>query len=196
MPSRGQPIHSLPAISELKTDHPNAIMLTKGVDDRKSRYERESDRIQKFFGRPFFLSLTIGIPFCIFKLLFGVTSIRVGSFQESLSFLTLFGLGVTLWAGTDLVMNLGRAFLDLIHKPAPFEYCSIAQIGRFFRMPMLFLAIDTFLSFTIICLMLWSGWITKLTTPELYLWYAATTLNLISLSLVSLYTEAKRAGSI
>ena len=61
-------------------------------------------------------------------------------------------------------------------------------------MPMLFLAIDTFLSFVIICLMLWLGWISRLTTPELYLWYAATTLNLISLSLVSLYNEAKRAG--
>ena len=171
-------------------------MSAKCSEDRKRRYERESDRIQRFFGRPFFLSLTIGIPFCIFKLLFGITGVRVGSFQEFLNPLTFFGWMVTLWAGTDLVMNLGRAILDLIHKPAPFEYCSIAQIGRFFDMPMLFLAIDTFTSFAIICLMLWSGWITTLTTPELYLWYAATTLNLISLSLVSLYNEAKRAGSI
>lgn len=164
-------------------------------ENRKSRYERESDRIQKFFGRPFFLSFTIGLPFCMFKLLFGITGVRVGSFQESLSLLTLFSWGITLWAGTDLIMNLGRAFLDLIHKPAPFEYCSIAQIGRFFGMPILFLAIDTLFSFGIICMMLWSGWITILTPPELYLWYAATTLNLISLSLVSLYNEAKRTGS-
>lgn len=165
-----------------------------GNKESKSDYERESDRIQKFFGRPFFLSITIGIPFCIFKLLFGITAVRIGSFQESEIVLIIFGWIVIVWAGTDLVMNLGRVFLDLIHRPAPFEYCSIAQIGRFFRSPILFLAIDTFLSFVIICLMLWLGWISRLTTPELYLWYAATTMNLISLSLVSLYNEAKRAG--
>jgi hypothetical protein len=39
--------------------------------------------------------------------------------------------------------------------------------------------------------MLWSGWITTLTPFELYLWYAATTLNLISLSLVSIYHEMR-----
>jgi len=39
--------------------------------------------------------------------------------------------------------------------------------------------------------MLWSGWIATLTIPESYLWYAATTLNLISLSLVILYNEIR-----
>jgi hypothetical protein len=42
--------------------------------------------------------------------------------------------------------------------------------------------------------MLWSGWIMQLTPIESILWYAATTLNLISISLVSLYNEAKRAA--
>jgi hypothetical protein len=93
------------------------------------------------------------------------------------------------WALADLVMNLGREIYDLMDRPAPFEYCTIAQVGRFFSMPMVFLAIDTLLSFTIICIMLWSGWIATLTTFESYLWYAATTLNLISLSLVVLYHE-------
>ena len=58
-------------------------------------------------------------------------------------------------------------------------------------MPMVFLAIDTLLTFIIICTMLWSGWIATLTTFESYLWYAATTLNLISLSLVVLYNEIR-----
>jgi len=56
---------------------------------------------------------------------------------------------------------------------------------------MVFLAIDTLLTFTIICVMLWSGWIATLTTFESYLWYGATTLNLISLSLVALYNEIR-----
>ena len=153
------------------------------------RYERESDRIQRFFRRPFFLSLTIGIPFCVFKLLFGVTLLRVSLARyPSLSFL---GWLVIIWAGIDLTMNLGRVGLDLGHKPELFEYCTIAQLGRAAGMPLVFLAVDTLVSFSIISFMLWSKWIQILTQTELYLWYGATTLNLISLSLVLLYNEIR-----
>jgi hypothetical protein len=157
----------------------------------KDRYERqrESDTIQKFFHRPYFLSLTIGIPFCVFKLLFGITAIRIG--YQNILFLTLLGWLVIFWATADLIMNIGRSALDLLHRSAHFDYCTIAQIGSIFHKPLVFLAIDTFLTFGIICAMLWSGWITKLTPSELILWYSATTLNLISLSLVSIYNEIK-----
>lgn len=152
---------------------------------------RDADRLMKFFQRPLFLSLTIGIPFCIFKLLFGMVAIQVVTFPYH-GVLAAFGWVVVLWAGTDLVMNAGRAVLDLAGRPAPFEYCTIAQMGAYFRMPLVFLALDTLLSFVIICLMLWSGWITLLSPFESYLWYAATTLNLISLSLVMLYNEVRK----
>lgn len=155
--------------------------------------EKESDAIQRFFQRPFFLSFTIGIPFCIFKLLFGMTAIRVGAPMDLL--LTLFGWLVICWATMDLLMNIGRSSLDLLNRPARFEYCSIAQAGRIFHKPLVFLAIDTLLTFGIICAMLWSGWITKLTPFESILWYAATTMNLISLSLVSVYNEIRRADT-
>jgi cation transport ATPase len=155
------------------------------------RYERESDRIQQIFRRPFFLSLTIGIPFCVFKLLFGLTLLRISLAEyPSLSFL---GWLVILWAGVDLLMNLGRVGLDLAHRPALFEYCTIAQLGRAAGRPLVFLAVDTLVSFSIISYMLWSEWITLLSTNELYLWYGATTLNLISLSLVLLYNEIRNA---
>ena len=39
--------------------------------------------------------------------------------------------------------------------------------------------------------MLWTGWIATLNPLEAMLWYAATTMNLISLSLVSLYNEIR-----
>jgi len=152
-------------------------------------YRQESDMLQRFFTRPLYLSLTIGIPFCIFKLLFGITLIRVNSGMSAP--VSALGYVVTLWALTDLMMNLGRELFDILNRPAPFEYCTIAQAGRFFHMPMVFLAIDTLLTFMIICTMLWSGWIATLSTPERYLWYTATTLNLISLSLVVLYNEIR-----
>jgi hypothetical protein len=159
---------------------------------RSSRYEHESDRIRQFFIRPFFLSLTIGIPFCTYKLLCGMAAVRAGSPNNQL--LVAFGWLVIAWAALDLSMNAGRAALDLLSHTAPFEYCAIAQLGRIVRMPMVFLALDTLLSFAIICFMLWSGWIMMLTTGELYLFYAATTLNLLSLSVVMLYNEVRKAG--
>jgi cation transport ATPase len=165
-----------------------AVKKTSGNEEPVG--ENNADAIEKFFRRPFFLSFTIGIPFCFFKLLFGVTAIRAGASPDH--FLVVFGWLVIFWAAADLLMNMGRSILDILHRPAPFEYCTIAQAGRIFNKPMVFLAIDTLLTFGIICAMLWSGWITTLTLLEQYLWYAATTLNLISLSLVSIYHEMRK----
>ena len=152
--------------------------------------EEETDQIQRFFIRPVFLSLTIGIPFCFFKLLFGITALRIGIGTSPP--LVWFGWAVIIWAAADLLMNTGRSVLDLLGHPSNFQYCTIAQAGSIVGRPLVFLAIDTFLSFAIICFMLWSGWITELTKVEAYLWYAATTMNLISLSVVSIYNEARR----
>ena len=172
---------------------PERLLTGMDADNHKTektpvRQPNGSDRIQRLFRRPFFLSTTIGIPFCIFKLILGIVAVR----ESSTPVFTIIGWGIILWAGTDLIMNLGRAVLDIIHRESSFEYCLIAQLGRLFGMPAVFLAIDTLLAFLIICAMLWSGWITRLTVAESYLWYAATTLNLVSLSLVLLYTEIRR----
>ncbi len=164
-------------------------MSTNDPNTGTSIYRKESDSLRRFFTRPVFLSLTIGVPFCIFKMLFGIALIRVSAGISV--FLYAGGLLVIGWALADLAMNLGRQLFDILDRPAPFEYCTIAQVGRLFSMPMVFLAFDTLLTFAIICSMLWSGWITSLNTPEKYLWYAATTLNLISLSLVVLYNEIR-----
>jgi len=174
--------------------------VTKGTGDPsgdavnsllQNPIQRESDRIRSFFTRPFFLSLTIGIPFCTYKFLFGTAAILAGG-TGSLS--AVFGWIVIAWAAIDLLMNAGRAALDLAGRNAPFEYCILAQAGRFFRMPLVFLAVDTVLSFSIICFLLWSGWIGLLSPAESYLWYGATTINLLSLSIVSLYNEIGKVG--
>lgn len=150
--------------------------------------ESGADAVQRFFVRPFFLCLTIGIPFCIFKMLFGLVAMRAGDSQQFF----LVGAAVVVWAACDLAMNTGRMTLDLLGRPAGFEFCTLAELGRFFHRPMVFLAFDTFLSFCIICTMLWSGWIARLSGPESVFWYAATTLNLVSLSLAALYNEIRR----
>ena len=156
---------------------------------RQSAPEASQNIEPSFFQAPTFQALTIGVPFCIFKLLFGILSIQIDVEQPSLR---LFGWLVIAWASVDLAMNFARVFLHLSGRESPFEYCTIAQAGRIFGRPRLFLTIDTFLSFSIICFVLWSGWIKNLNTTESYLWYAATTLNLISISLVSIWLELGR----
>jgi len=163
--------------------------MTEETTCASAAEKNRMDAIQKFFVRPFFLSCTIGIPFCIFKILFGLAALRAGAADGG--FLQMFGLVITVWAMADLLMNVSRSALDLLHRPARFEYCTIAQLGRIFGRPLIFLAFDTLLTFAIICAMLWTGWIATLNPWEAMLWYAATTMNLISLSLVSLYNEIR-----
>jgi hypothetical protein len=140
-----------------------------------------------FFQTPLFLAATVGVPFCAFKYLFGVMAFR--SEGEGASVIRIAGLIIMTWAAADLLMNLARMVYHLLGREPFFEYCTIAQAGRLLGMTDFFLAIDTALSFLIICLALWSGWIVRLNEFESYLWYAATTLNLISISIVKLWYE-------
>ncbi len=142
-----------------------------------------------FFQTPTFQALTIGVPFCIFKLLFGILNTRASADQQ---YLVIFGWLVILWASVDLVMNLVVAAYNTAGREPPIEFCTIAQLGRLFKKPKLFLAVDTLIAFVIICFVLWSGWIRLLNTNESYLWIAATTLNLISISVVNIWLEWRR----
>ncbi|MBN1323752.1 MAG: hypothetical protein JW986_07125 [Methanotrichaceae archaeon] len=158
----------------------------KDEQAKRSRGSIETSPLQA----PAFQALTIGIPFSLFKLLFGVLCIRMGAD----SVLVVFGALVIIWASADLAMNVLRAAFDLAGRMSPVEFCTIAQVGRLIGRPRVFLAIDTLVSFSIICAVLWSGWIANLRPNESILWYAATTLNLISISLVALSAELHRAS--
>jgi hypothetical protein len=158
---------------------------------RKSE-AHEADRVEDgLFLTPTFQALTIGIPFCVFKLLFGLLALRMGAASP---FLSAFGWLVIAWALADLFMNLARIFFHLAGRASPLEYCTLAQTGRLFKRPRLFLAFDTLISFSIICFVLWSGWIVHLGREESYLWYAATTMNLISISIVNIWMELRRGS--
>jgi len=156
----------------------------------KEQPQEQVEKIENsFFLKPTLQVLTIGIPFCVFKLLFGLLALRAGVSSVSLR---IFAWLVIAWALADLMMNLARIFFHIISRSAPIEYCTIAQAGRLFKRPGLFLAIDTLISFSIICFVLWSGWITLLDRQESYFWYAATTLNLISVSIINILIELHR----
>ena len=146
---------------------------------------------ESFFTTPAFQALTIGLPFCAFKMLFGQLCWRAG---EAQAFSPLFILGVMImaWAAIDLFMNLARIAFHLAGRASPIEYCIVAQAGRLMGRPKLFLAVDTLASFSIISIVLWSGWISHLSWLEVRIWIAATTLNLISVAFVNIWMELRR----
>ena len=146
---------------------------------------------ESFFMSPAFQALTIGVPFCTYKMLFGLLAGRIGLEQSNDLLFDLSWL-ILAWALIDLIMNLTRVVYFLAARPSPIEYCIIAQFGRLFHSPKLFLAVDTLVSFSIICFVLWSGWIAHLRPAESCLWNAATTLNLISISFVNIWMELRR----
>ena len=76
-------------------------MAPKTSENSQRNGENNTDTMQKFFQRPFFLSFTIGIPFCLFKLLFGITAIHTGAPDDL--FLVGFGWLVIFWAVADLL---------------------------------------------------------------------------------------------
>lgn len=146
---------------------------------------------ESFFTTPAFQALTIGLPFSAFKMLFGLLCWRAGLGQAP-SPLSLLGMMIMAWAAIDLFMNLARIAFHLGGRPSPIEYCIVAQAGRLIGRPRLFLALDTLASFSIICIVLWSGWISFLSRQESWIWIAATTLNLISVSFVNIWMELRR----
>jgi hypothetical protein len=173
-----------PGHSEQKARTMATELLSRGLSKPEIRWYQTS----------LFLAITIGVPFCIFKYLFGILTVRVGMGSNS-HFLICCGWLVMVWAAIDLLMNLARILFDIMGRRPGIEFCLVAQVGRIFKCSSLFLAIDTLLSFSIICFVLWSGWIKHLVLYESYLWYAATTLNLISLSLVNIISELNLMSS-
>ncbi len=129
-----------------------------------------------------FLSLTIGVPFCVFKFLFGLLAYQNGY--------VLLGIVMLIWSVIDLLMNFVRITKELLQLRKPdIEFCSLAHLGRKIGRAPLLLTIDTFLSFFIICFVLWSGWIKELSVWGAYMWFGATTVNLMGLALMNVCIE-------
>jgi len=155
--------------------------LTVKEKDLKDKQKGDLD----LFHNSIFTGLTIGIPFCFFKFLFGRLFLR--------NHIAILGWIIIIWAMIDLLMNVAYIIQDILHLEPFIEPCIISQLGRLiFNRATLFLAFDTFLSFGIICFTLWSGWIKELYPIESYLWYGATTVNLLSLSIVNIWGEFRK----
>lgn len=131
-----------------------------------------------------FLGLAVGLPFATFKLLFGVLAHRHGLLVPAVLLM--------VWGGADAFMNGLRVVWGGMGKPPRTEFCVLAQAGRLFGVSSLLLAVDTLLAFSIICVVLWSGWIARLTAWETAAWLSATTVNLLGVALMQIASELRR----
>lgn len=131
-----------------------------------------------------FLAFTVGLPFACFKVLCGVLALRNGYPAVAVPFFAV--------AALDAGLNGARIVQGLLGMKPRTEFCFLAQVGRLFGAAEILLALDTLLSFGIICWVLWSGWIAQLSDPERYAWLGATTVNLLSVALMQIWIEVKR----
>jgi hypothetical protein len=156
---------------------------TKPSSPEASNINGDKLMLKKADMRSIFLVLTIGYPFCVFKALCGRVAFDTGH--------EIIGFALLLWGVIDFVLNTTELVWALLERKRKRFYCLLALFGSLFDKSCVFLEIDTLLAFSIICVVLWSGWITKLAKWELNLWIAATTVNLLSVAIVQIWCSWK-----
>ncbi len=140
-----------------------------------------------FFKTSAFAALTIGVPFCVFKGLFGFLLVD--------NKYAVIGAACIAWAVADCAMNLVRAGMELAGaRDSSLQFCLLGQLGARFGRRDLLMAMDTLLAFAIICGVLWSGWIAQLPPWGHALWLGATTVNLMSLAIMHVWLEIARGA--
>ena len=117
--------------------------------------------------------ITIGIPFCIFKIILG----------RQIGFTPLLVLGVA-----DLAINLINLLSVLGRGRRALKSCSVALIANFLKRKQvdqvnewhdLGNALDVFLSFIIVAYVIGSGLIAALDATSLQVWNVAVILNVL-----------------
>jgi hypothetical protein len=138
-------------------------MNDQPVEDSLQNVQESLQKIEKhFFQTPTFQALTIGVPFSIFKILFGILSIRTGTDQQY--HLVIFGWLVILWGLADLVMNLIVVAFNIAGRESPIEFCTMPSSRLLGNQSVL---ADTLIAFSIVCFVLWSGWIRLLNNESI-----------------------------
>ena len=127
----------------------------------------------------------VGIPFAVFKVVAGWTV------MEHLN--GPFGTFIFAWGAMDAVLN----FLSLT-VPTSVSYCVLSNVGRIIDRPMahhrwenLLLAVDTVLSFGIVAVMIWFGFLRDLPSLLAVTWNAAVVCNVLGAGLSQLWREVR-----
>ena len=139
-----------------------------------------------------------GLPFAVFKGLYGFTLMEMGmemgasAADGEPSWLHLAGRVVLWWAVADAVLNL----LALVF-PQRVSYCVLSMIGRGIgaRAENLGLAVDTLLSFLVVSIMIGAGYIAGLPTSLGWAWNLAVIANVMAVGVERVWLALRTESS-
>lgn len=133
--------------------------------------------------------LTVGLPFCVFKIISGVIALSLPWFWPA--GYALIALGVI-----DLLFNaVNLGSLLFLHRRATSVCLSdllVQKIKRGAPDAELGLALDVFLSFALVALVVGAGGIGHMSARELALWNTAVVLNVLGAGIGRLMSALRR----
>ena len=123
--------------------------------------------------------VTVGLPFCAFKILTGVIAV-----QWSPAGYALIALGII-----DLVLNTVNLIALVALRRRIGSVCLVELVlRRFARRAEVGLAIDVFVSFALVALVVGLGWIALIPAAVLPLWNLAVVLNVLGAGVGRLFS--------
>ena len=130
--------------------------------------------------------LTVGLPFCVFKVLTGAIAVASPS-------VAVLGYGLLVMGAIDTLLNLVNlvGLLALRRRIAP--VCLTALVLR--ARPDLGLAIDVFLSFALVALVIGAGLFARLPSGTPPIWNLAVVLNVLGAGTGRLFSALRRPAT-
>lgn len=124
---------------------------------------------------------TVGIPFCVFKLLLGGVLAAMPAWRA-------LGVAIVALGMIDLVLNAANFTLTLVGRESPVPVCTaqwLVDRARHRRQPWreLGLSVDAMLSFTLVASMIGFGLLARLSRADLGTWNVCVVLNVLGAGL-------------
>jgi hypothetical protein len=131
--------------------------------------------------------LTVGLPFCVFKLLTGMIMLQSAS-------LVPLGYALLVLGVIDVALNTANLAALLVTRRRVSGVCLLDIVLRRFgaaKGPDLGLALDVFLSFGLVAVVIGFGLLAKLPIWALLLWNAAVVLNVLGAGVGRLFAALR-----
>jgi len=132
--------------------------------------------------------VTVGLPFCVFKLLTGAIALASPP-------LAPLGYALLALGAVDAVLNLGNLLALLTVQRRISGVCltdiTLRALGRTER-PDLGLALDVFLSFALVAIVVGFGLLARLPSGTLMLWNLSVVLNVLGAGIGRLVTALRK----
>ncbi len=137
--------------------------------------------------------LTVGLPFCSFKIIFGLYLLRI-NFQ-------LLGISILVWGILDLIINVINFFSLVTFKRRILRVCGLNYLVAII-LPVfpvvhsgpkdLGTGIDAMFSFIIVSIVIGGGVFGELSYLEIKIWSVGVILNVLSAGIYRLLNTTKR----